>query len=90
MKDYVIIAAADGQIMDGGVIHFKSKGEVAELITVVDSSGKTYKPIEEKDLSGDILSLNGVLKPLFNNLLGAFGEGINLFVFKLADNEGKT
>lgn len=88
VKDYVIIAAADGQVMEGGVVHFKPQSELKELITLVDSTGKVFTSLAENDLPEEVASLAAILKPVFNNLLGAFGEGTHLFVFKAIDSKG--
>ena len=83
MNNYIIIALADGQVMDGGFVHFSLKTDVAASLFVVDSAGKQYRPEDETDLPDKVLSVASALKPVFSNLLGALGEGTNLYFFKL-------
>lgn len=90
MKDYIIVAVADGQIMDGGFMHFSLKTDVSGSLLIVDSAGKQYRPEDETALPANVISVASALKPVFSNVLGALGEGTNLYFFKIKNSHNEN
>ena len=56
-------------------------------IVLRDEAGNTYKPLET--VSANAQSFNDILKPIFKNMLGQFGEGVRIIYFPIKDSTGK-
>ncbi|MDB6061748.1 MAG: hypothetical protein JWM78_1851 [Verrucomicrobiaceae bacterium] len=47
--------------------------------------GKKHVPISDEKLPPDVKNFISMIKPVFSNMLGQFGNGIEIFVFDGAD-----
>jgi hypothetical protein len=64
------------------IYDFMSYDEMKPSIQLIDVSNVQYRPLEDKDISNEILGFRERLKPIFTNSLGALGKGANVFFFK--------
>jgi hypothetical protein len=83
MDDYLLFAVVDYTISkNGGGITFKSDYEIRNTIKFIDSAKTIYLPLKESEFSEETNRMIETLKPIMKNLLGQFGEGMQLFLFK--------
>jgi hypothetical protein len=70
-----------------GNINWIGEKELKKNIVLRDDHGNTYKPIEE--LPEDIVPMVELMKPIFKNMMGNFGEGLQFILFPAQDKAGK-
>lgn len=56
----------------------------------VSFNGKTYKPIPQSKLSDELIMLNEYIKPMFAQMLGDMGAGMELFYVEITDASGEN
>lgn len=88
MKDYTIFYVVDYTISGSG-IDFASEDELRKTITLKDSTGKVFKPIDEKDMTPLTEQMIQTLTPTIAQMLGQFGAGMRIFVFKADKKNGE-
>ncbi|MBX3254520.1 MAG: hypothetical protein KF862_10295 [Chitinophagaceae bacterium] len=87
MKDYMLFCVVD-YTSNGSNISFKSADEIRKSIKLTDTSKIALKPLEEGEISTDIKQLIQYLQPVFARLLGQFGGGMQLFLFRAKNING--
>lgn len=90
MKNYLIFAVVDYTFMPTGKLIFKSEDEIQKTMVLTDSSKRTYFPLKEEEMSSGAKKLQEDLKPIMEKMLGQFGEGMNMVIFKAPNEEGKN
>ncbi len=86
LRKYTLVAVALGKIGIGN-INWISEPEIRDNVTLRDSEGNSYPPVQK--LTGDAEGLAAVLKPVFGNILGAMGQNIQLLFFPALDKMAK-
>jgi len=82
MKKYMMVCVVDYTLEQQTGITFKTEDEIRKTIKIIDSSGTEYSPLNNEDvtpLASDILNS---FKPVLAQLLGQFGKGMGVFLFK--------
>ena len=90
MKNYLMFAVVDYTLMPTGKIIFKSEDEIRKTMLLIDSSKKTYFPLREEEMSNGAKKLQEVLKPIMEKMLGQFGEGMRMIIFKAPNVDEKN
>ncbi len=90
LKDYLMFAVVDYTLMPTGKLTFKSEDDIRETILLVDSSKKTHRPLKAEEISDGANKLLGDLKPIMEKLLGQFGEGMRMVIFKAPNTEANS
>jgi hypothetical protein len=88
MKDYNIFCVVDYTIHGTSTI-FKSEEDIRKTITLKDSTGKVFELVEEKDMSPLAAQMIQTLTPTLAQMLGQFGSGLHIFVFKADQKNGE-
>ncbi len=88
MEDYMMFCVVDYTIT-GSEIHFKGEDEIKKNIRLIDTSKNIYIPLEEEDLSPTAKELINSFKPMMTQMLGQFGEGMQVVLFKAKKINGK-
>ena len=88
LKDYTVICALDLKIGLTGDFYFTEEKYLRESIHIEDNKSKKYYPLKDKDISADALVISETIKPMFNQMLGKMGKGMNFYFFKIHDKEG--
>lgn len=88
MKHYLMFCVADYTQGISG-LKFATEEEVRKKVTLTDSSGKVYHPVPEEDISSSAAVLVNSMKPVMGQMLGQFGEGMVILLFK-AEQEGEN
>jgi hypothetical protein len=89
MKNYVMFAVVDyHQGLSG--LRFKSEAELRKTIRLYDSTGKSFLPLEQDQLSETARGLIDGMKPVLERMMGEFGEGMQLFLFDASAIKGVT
>lgn len=88
LQPYLVMAVVDGKVGPMGGVEFRPSAEVRAAVKLRDSGGKTYAPLPEDELGGDVKNLVTVLRSLFANMLGSMGAGIEIFFFPAKSAQG--
>jgi hypothetical protein len=88
MKEYMMFCVVDYTI-SGTDIQFTGEDEIRRSIRLIDSSKTIYVPLEEDDISSTASALINSLKPMMAQLVGQFGEGMRVVLFKAKKINGK-
>ena len=86
-KRYNLFIIATGD-MGIGNISWSKEAEVKKGLVLRDQRGNTYKPLEE--IPDDLRPIIEVMKPVFKNMMGNFGEGLQFIVFPMKDAAGNV
>lgn len=87
VDDYIIFAVLEGKIGMVGGMTATSRENLLPKITV-DVKGKTLTPLLDDELSDDLQNLLDLMKPMFANMLGQVGQGMEFVVFEGKDEKG--
>ena len=82
MKNYLMFAIVDYTLTTTGKIIFKSEDEIRKTISLTDSLKKEYFPLENEEMSNGAKKIIVELKPIMEKMLGQFGEGMRILIFK--------
>jgi hypothetical protein len=88
VRPYLLIAVAEGKLGAIGGAEFLDKDALQASLKVIDSAGKTYAPLPDDQISGDVKNLSALLKSMFGNILGVMGQGLHLFCFPATSAAG--
>ena len=89
MGQYMMFAVVDYHQHING-LRFKSAEEIRKTIRLYDSSGNSIPPLETADLSETARELLSGMKPVFEQMMGEFGEGMQVFLFDATKLRGVT
>lgn len=84
-KGYNLFMIAVGD-MGVGSIAWAKEPELKKNVLLRDARGNTYKPLPE--VPEDISMVVDLMRPIFKNMMGSFGEGIQFVVFPVKDGAG--
>jgi hypothetical protein len=86
-RKYNLFLVAVGD-MELGNISWTKEPELKKNLRLRDQRDNVYRPMEE--LPDDIRPMVDVMKPVFRNLMGNFGDGIQFFLFPAKDASGNS
>lgn len=86
-KNYNVFIIAVGTLGVGQAT-WTDESEIKKNIVLRDQRGNSYKPIQEAP--EDIRPLMEQMHPVFKNIMGNFGEGMQFVVFPLKDAAGNV
>src|ERR1041385_6109422 len=86
-KNYNVFIVAIGRLGIGQAT-WADESEIKKNIVLRDQHGNTYKPLLEAP--EDLRPLVELMHPVFKNVMGNFGEGMQFVVFPLKDGAGNV
>jgi len=86
-KSYNLFIVAMGD-MGVGNISWREEADVKKSLVLRDQRGNTYKGLEETP--AEMASIVDVMKPVFRNMMGNFGGGLQFIFFPLKDSAGNV
>lgn len=89
LRPHLLVGVVDGTIGPMGGMTYRSEEETRKLLTVIDRTGREYRPTPDDQVSGDMRNLLGMMKPMLANMLGPMGENFRFYVFPAKDGSGK-
>jgi hypothetical protein len=89
-QDYVFICALDFEINTNTTMIYTQEQDLRNSISIVDSKGKKYFPLENDQLSEEVYSVSELLSPMFAQMLGQMGEGMHFYFFEIKDKQGNN
>ncbi len=85
MKDFTIVMICRGNVnLTNGQLSMLSEPELRQKL-ILEYNNKTYEPLKTEELSDDQLSMSIVIKPIFAQMMGQFGSGIQVFFFNTGE-----
>ncbi len=88
MKDYMMFCVVDYSMSSSGIT-FKTDAEIRKSIRLTDSSKNVFKPLEDNEISEDAKRLVKALQPTMAQMLGQFGGGMQIYLFKIKKTNGQ-
>lgn len=88
MSQYMMFAVVDYSASGSGIT-FKSEAEIRKTIKLYDSAKNAYTPVDPKEVTPAASVLLNNLQPMMAQMLGQFGEGMRIFLFKAQQVSGK-
>ena len=82
---YNVFLVAVGDLGPGDSA-WTAENEIKKNVLLRDQRGNTYKPLQE--LPEDIAPMVELMKPVFKNMMGNFGEGLQFILFPAKDKDG--
>jgi len=89
LRPYTMVVVVEGKMGTFGGVTYKPEDEIRGSIKLMDSAGTAYKPLKEEELSADARNFLGMVKPVFENMLGPMGQNMHFIVFPAKDKSGK-
>lgn len=90
LNEYVVVCVVNAEHQEG-TAEFKTTSESVMRKNIVLKVGtETFKPLSNKQISDDALSIKDVLEPIFASMLGTFGDGMTVFYFKAQNSHGEN
>lgn len=89
-KDYVFVSALDLNIDSDGTMSFTEEKELRSTISVEDSLGNVYLPLEKSKVSADVISYSELFEPIFAQYMGQMGAGMHIYFFEIKDEQGEN
>jgi len=90
LRGYTIVAVIEGKLGVLGKLEYTPEDTLATEVLIKDSAGNSYTPLPDEQVNGDAKTFLGVMKPLMTNMMGAFGQNFNFFVFPGQGKDGKV
>lgn len=88
LRPYTLLAVVDGAVGTFGGITYRPEAEIRSNLTLRDSKGASIPPIETSAVSGDVINLIQMMKPVLANMLGPMGENFNFYIFPASTPDG--
>lgn len=87
LNDYTIVAAGDYNLdSESGVINF-SVNDSSKKVVFYGLQDQKVTPLKESEIDDKVLIIvNQTLKPLFAQMLGKMGSGVNFFIYNNLEN----
>ena len=89
VDNYVVLAVSRSELGPMGGLTNTPRGGLEKMLRVELTDGKTLTPLADKDLSPDMRNFLGMTKPMFANMLGTFGQGLELVAFPGKNEAGQ-
>jgi len=89
MSKYMMVCVVDYTLNPGNDLTFKTEDELMKTITLTDSSKNEYYPLAKSDLTATAGYVLETFKPVMAQMLGQFGRGMCIFLFKQKMIAGK-
>lgn len=89
IKEYTLVAIVKGKMGIFGGVTYETQKALEEAIYITSVDGDIRKPLKENQVSPDLINLLGMLKPVFANMMGNFGENFHFFVFDSKNSSDK-
>ena len=88
-KDYTIVVAGEYSLAaNNGALDFTVNDVRKSLI--FSENGKVVPILDDSDIDSEVLKMmNDTMKPVFAQMLGTIGSGIDVFIFNNKDSAGK-
>ncbi|WP_340200799.1 hypothetical protein [Ascidiimonas sp. W6] len=89
IKEYTLVAVVKGKLGVFGGVTYESQQALENDIFITSIDGDIRKPLKESQVSPDLTNLLSMLKPVFSNMMGNFGENFHFFVFDSKNSSNK-
>jgi hypothetical protein len=86
IRPYTFFAVAHGKMNDSSDPYkmnlvYSDKESIAKSLTLKGNDGKTYKPLDEKELDYQVQVILELFTPIFSNMMGDLGKNFHFYVF---------
>lgn len=88
LQDYTVMAVVDAKKGGLAVFSYVAAEEVLKTAKLTVSDGTTFSALSETDLAPGARNLISIMKPVFANLMGQFGQNVLFVVFPAKGADG--
>ncbi len=89
-NDYTIIIAGDFSLVQSNSDLDFMVNDVKKSFSLLNKDDQKIMPLKESEVDAQVtLLMNDVLKPLFVQMLGKMGSGVEIFIYNNKDKSGK-
>lgn len=88
LRPYIVMLVVDGKLGPMGGITFESESAIRGSIELIDSQGKSHRPLGDEAISADAKNLLSMAKPVFANALGRLGQNVHFVLFPARAQDG--
>ena len=88
LGDYVLILACDLAIKNDASMDFVSEVELRQRLSLYGKDGTPHPPLKDSEIDQEAMMLASNIKPVFSQMLGQFGRGMQIFFFHAKDANG--
>ena len=89
-ENYIFVCIADIEFTSQGTMNYTDEKNLRKSLSLVDSLGNKYLPLQDKQLDPEMVELIDGIRPMFAQMFGQMGEGMNFFLFEVKDKNGKN
>ncbi len=89
-ENYIFVCIADVEIGSYGTMNYSDEKVLRKSLSLVDSLGNKYLPLQDKQLDPEMVELLVGIRPMFAQMFGQLGEGMNFYLFEVKDKNGKN
>ena len=89
-ENYVLVCALDFDINLDGSMRYTEEQELRKSISIIDHNGKSHFALPNDQLSLEALAYSEPIKPMFSEMLGKIGEGMNIYFFSVKNEDGEN
>jgi len=89
-ENYIFVCIADIEITPYGTMNYSDEKTLRKSLSLVDSLGNKYLPLADKQLDPEMVELIDRIRPMFAQMFGQMGEGMNFYLFEVKDKNGKN
>jgi hypothetical protein len=89
-ENYIFVCIADIEITSYGTMNYSDEKVLRKSLSLVDSLGNKYLPLADKELDPEMVGIIDGIRPMFAQMFGQMGEGMNFYLFEAKDKNGKN
>lgn len=89
-ENYIFVCIADIEITSYGTMNYSVEKVLRKSLSLVDSLGNKYLPLADKQLDPELVEIIEGIRPMFAQMFGQMGEGMNFYLFEVKDRNGKN
>lgn len=89
VSQYTLVIYVDGEFGPMGGVSFVTPDQLRQRARLQGSDGQEVTPLDESDVSPDMMLLVGTMRPVIANMLGPFGQNMSFVLFPRKDANGR-
>ncbi len=89
VSKYTLAVCVDGELGPFGGVKFVPPGHLRSQLKLINAAGEAVDPLNDEEVSQDMLLLIGSMRPVLGNMLGPMGQNMAFIVFPRQDSGGQ-
>lgn len=89
VKDYNIFGVVVGKLDVSEVIRYADEDAIRSTLVLLGQDSLEYQPIPEEEMSEELDFILRMMKPMYAQMMGQFGENMHFVVFQKRNSAGE-